>query len=509
MKKGRVFAGISVLILLLGGHIAFGAAVEVVGDLMIADPAPGIPGGLIFGDESRQESACYGTLTSVNAGTGLTGSPNPITTTGTLNANFGGTGSATTVSRSDHTHNYDATYVNVTGDTMTGSLTLPVNGLAAGTTQFVLSGGNVGIGTASPSQKLEVSGNVRISGAGNGVSFPDGTSQTTAGGGVPSGFMILGETASPPAGYTYTGKSIDASWSAKASMPTARWGTVAAVVNNKIYAIGGVSGSTALAVNEEYDPATNTWAAKAPMPTPRYAPGVGVVNNKIYLIGGTNSVPFTSAMTINEEYDPVTDQWSPKLAVPVATTGPASAAVNNKVYVIGGGNGVTNLSHNQQYDPASNTWAPKAPMPSGGRIGVGGAAVNDRIYVIGGSTTGFVGTNEEYNPATNGWTTKAPMPTAREVAGSTAAVVNNRVYIIGGLGVNYIILPNNEEYNPATNTWTIKAGMPTARRTHAMTAVNNKIYAIGGTDSWSTGALPALSTNEEFAPTLLYVHKKN
>jgi len=169
----------------------------------------------------------------------------------------------------------------------------------------------------------------------------------------------------------------------------------------------------------------------------------------------------STALAVNEEYDPVTDQWSPKLAVPVATTGPASAVVNNKV------------------------------------------------YVIGGVTSGFVGTNEEYNPATNGWTTKAPMPTAREVAGSTAAVVNNRVYIIGGLGVNYIILPNNEEYNPATNTWTIKAGMPTARRTHAMTAVNNKIYAIGGTDSWSTGALPALSTNEEFAPTLLYVHKKN
>ena len=40
--------------------------------------------------------------------------------------------------------------------------------------------GNVGIGTTSPSAKLEVAGDVRINGTGNGVRFPDGTKQTTA-----------------------------------------------------------------------------------------------------------------------------------------------------------------------------------------------------------------------------------------------------------------------------------------------------------------------------------------
>jgi len=48
-------------------------------------------------------------------------------------------------------------YVLKAGDTMTGTLILPTNGLVAGTNQFVLSGGNVGIGTASPSGKLDVS----------------------------------------------------------------------------------------------------------------------------------------------------------------------------------------------------------------------------------------------------------------------------------------------------------------------------------------------------------------
>jgi hypothetical protein len=55
------------------------------------------------------------------------------------------------------THNHDAAYVNVTGDTMTGQLVLPANGLVAGTDQLVLTDGKVGIGTTTPgSYKLNV-----------------------------------------------------------------------------------------------------------------------------------------------------------------------------------------------------------------------------------------------------------------------------------------------------------------------------------------------------------------
>ena len=52
-----------------------------------------------------------------------------------------------------------AQYVAKAGDTMTGTLNLPANGLAAGGNQLVLNGGNVGIGTANPNKKFVVAQN--------------------------------------------------------------------------------------------------------------------------------------------------------------------------------------------------------------------------------------------------------------------------------------------------------------------------------------------------------------
>ncbi len=53
--------------------------------------------------------------------------------------------------------------------------------------------GNVGVGTAAPTAKLEVAGSLKLSGAGSALIFPDGSSMTTAGagGGTPSGNSIV------------------------------------------------------------------------------------------------------------------------------------------------------------------------------------------------------------------------------------------------------------------------------------------------------------------------------
>jgi N-acetylneuraminic acid mutarotase len=75
-------------------------------------------------------------------------------------------------------------------------------------------------------------------------------------------------------------------WTTKAQMPTARNGLGLAVVDDKMYAIGGIYGTqSSYDNNEEYTPATNTWTTKKPMPTPRGDFAIAVFQDKIYTIG--------------------------------------------------------------------------------------------------------------------------------------------------------------------------------------------------------------------------------
>jgi hypothetical protein len=87
------------------------------------------------------------------------------------------------------------------------------------------------------------------------------------------------------------------------------------------------------------------------------------------------------------------------------------------------------------------------------------------------------------------WATKASMPTARQ--GLVAVAVNNKIYAIGGSNVSY--LATNEEYDPATDTWTQKGNIPIDVMSPAAVAVDNRIYLMGGMQF--RPGVPIMSTN--------------
>jgi len=172
----------------------------------------------------------------------------------------------------------------------------------------------------------------------------------------------------------------------------------------------------------------NTWASKAPMQVSRGDFGVAVVNGKIYAIGGVGSLQYLST---NEEYDPVTDTWTFKEPMPTPRAYFGIAVYQNRIYVIGGtaewgANGLSPTGANVVYDPATDTWETKTPMPTP-RIGVRANVVDGKIYLIGGKSNA----TEVYDPATDSWTTKADILTPR-VMGS-ACVFDKRIYFMGGV----------------------------------------------------------------------------
>jgi N-acetylneuraminic acid mutarotase len=150
-----------------------------------------------------------------------------------------------------------------------------------------------------------------------------------------------------------------------APLPTPRRHLSAVSLNNRIYVIGGetIPGpnqAVPVGTNEMYDPATNTWTTKAPMPTPRIGLSLAVLNNKIYAIGGaTYSDGKLIALNTVEEYDPETDSWRSCESMPTPRGWLCTEVVSGTIYAIGGWNGTSVVNVNEAFTPSGQQSVPK------------------------------------------------------------------------------------------------------------------------------------------------------
>jgi len=286
-------------------------------------------------------------------------------------------------------------------------------------------------------------------------------------------------------------RAADDSWIPLEPIPTIRRNLGVAVVNGKIYAIGGRQDNWGLSTNEEYDPATNTWTTKTPMPTPRSDFGIAVVQNKIYCIGGMRYFDYSGhgegiLCAFNEVYDPLTDTWENKTSMPTTRQRPIANVVNDKIYVICGFQyhnlpppyTTSGLDVNEVYDPETDSWTTKTPIPTTSS-NPASATVNNKIYVISGFHSDL---NQIYNPESDTWSQGAPIPTAVALAGAgatTGEMAPKRIYVIGGYP-SYPEVSLNQVYDPDTNTWSSGSQMPTARHSLGVAVINDTLYAIGG-----------------------------
>jgi len=302
-------------------------------------------------------------------------------------------------------------------------------------------------------------------------------------------------------------------WNSKAQMPTPRYDLGVAVVDGKIYAIGGRTGEAyagevvPLGTNEMYDPATNTWTTKASMPTPRFYFAIAVFEKKIYVMGGQKGFNMAGSgepilCPSTEVYDATTNTWEIKKRMPTSRTELRANTVGDKIYLIGGTNkpGLVGLALNEVYDPVADTWTTKSPPPvPHGVYGYGSAVVDDKIYIIAGSGTENY-SNMIYDPANDSWSYGKPIPNGDFAAASATSGFKARkqIYVLGGGWVFGSSL--NQIYDVENNSWSIGSPMPTPRNGLGLAVVDDVLYAIGGanggTDYGPVGA------NEQYIPWL-------
>jgi len=132
----------------------------------------------------------------------------------------------------------------------------------------------------------------------------------------------------------------DNQWTLGTSPPTPVYqGAVAATTGSmapkRIYVIDGGSNLTQI-----YDPYTDTWAIGASMPAYRKGVAVAVLNDKLYAIGGdsTNSASALNIVATNEQYTPI--DYGTELENPQPEPFPASliaAALSTSAVAVGAG----------------------------------------------------------------------------------------------------------------------------------------------------------------------------
>ena len=290
-------------------------------------------------------------------------------------------------------------------------------------------------------------------------------------------------------------------------MPTARSDLGVAVVDGRIYAIGGLSGDVSVSNNEQYDPVSNSWTAEMPMPTARSGFAIATYNGRIYVIGGTVGNGFVGN---NEVYDPSTNTWETKASMPTPRSDLSASVVNDKIYLIGGKK-YSNLNPyfnqtniNEVYDPANDSWSTKTSVPIA-IYGYESATIEGKIYIVGGSQTSksqeqnevSIDANQVYDPQTDNWTKATNLPFLASFGGAAATqdyLAPARLYLAGGYSQNFLT-SKTQVYNPYNNSWTVATSLSTPRADLALAIVDDVLYAIGGFDGQNS-----VNTNEQFKP---------
>jgi N-acetylneuraminic acid mutarotase len=267
-----------------------------------------------------------------------------------------------------------------------------------------------------------------------------------------------------------------AGWIDLAPVLVPRQEVAVAAVNEKLYLIGGISGTKSLTSVEEFDPATGAWRIIAPLPQPRHHAAAAAIDGSLFVIGGFATLAFDPQNNVYR-YDVASDRWTEVAPLPSPRGALAAAAIDGKIYAVGGVPDGTALT---VYNPATNAWTSLAPMPTP-REHLAAVAVDGMLFVAGGRFQGNVAAFERFDPASGSWTILPPLPTARSGIAGTA--LDGRVYIFGGEGnvaSSTGVFAQTESFDVAEGTWRSEPEMRNPRHGIGAATIGALIHIPAG-----------------------------
>ncbi len=284
-------------------------------------------------------------------------------------------------------------------------------------------------------------------------------------------------------------------WIQRTPLTVARSHCAVAVVNDKIYVLGGGGPNfQSLDSSVVYDPKVDEWSDVSPMPTRRSGTVTAVIGGKIYVMAGGFKHPDGTFRFLNkvEIYDPELDQWQDGPALIMPHDYPAVAELDGAVFVLGGHHPEAYLGgpktdpgfdYCERFDPVTGTWHPIAPL-SQPRFALAAVTMGDRILAMGGVAFTPQGFNnftliEEYDAHQDRWTTRDNFVLPWPAAGLSAAIIGDKFCVFGGYSGDGI---HNRaaRYDATSNRWTLLPSMPAPRAATGVAVIGETVYLIGG-----------------------------
>ena len=152
-------------------------------------------------------------------------------------------------------------------------------------------------------------------------------------------------------------------------------------ISGAIYAVGGLTKSgDSMSTVEVFDPAAGRWRMAEAMTMLRSRVGVAVLEGKLYAIGGYNG---KDRLNTVELYDSKCKRWQRVTAMAYRRSAVGAAPLSGCLYVCGGYDGTTSLNAVERYTATTDSWAVMAPM-NFHRSAAGVVAFDGYIYALGG-----------------------------------------------------------------------------------------------------------------------------